>query len=80
MVRGEVALEAAFNGQRDLAPLLGDDDRDGVVLLGQADGGAMPRPEVAAHLGLIVSGRKHAAAAMRFSCRITAPSCSGEPG
>ena len=30
--------------------------------------------------GLTVSGRKHAAAATRSSWRMTAPSCSGEPG
>ena len=31
-------------------------------------------------IGLTVSGRKHAAAATRFSCITTAPSCSGELG
>ena len=30
--------------------------------------------------GLTVSGRKHAAAATRSSCTMTAPSCSGDDG
>ena len=38
----------AVEGNRDLPGLLGHDDRDGVVLLGQADRRAVPRAELAA--------------------------------
>src|SRR5262249_37794471 len=37
-------------------------------------------PSSLLNFGLTVSGRKHAAAATRSSCTITAPSCSGEVG
>ena len=50
-----------------------------VVLLGQADRGAVPRCRApCSSFGFTVSGRKQAAAATRSSCTITAPSCSGD--
>ena len=46
----EAALDLSVDDDRDAAGLLGHDDRHRVVLLGQADRGAMPRPELLAQL------------------------------
>ena len=43
----QVALEAAGDRQRNLPALLGHHHGDGVVLLGQADRGAVARAEIA---------------------------------
>ena len=74
----EPALDVAVQHQRNLAGFLGDHHGDGVVLLRQANRCAVTRPELAAQARVDVSGRKHAAAAIRSSCTMTAPSCSGD--
>ena len=51
-----------------------------VVLLGEPDRRAMTRTQSRLTSGFTDSGRKHAAAATRSPCTMTAPSCSGEPG
>ena len=56
------------------------DHRHGVVLLGETDGGAMARAELAAAGPADGQRRKQEAAAMRPSWMITAPSCSGAVG
>src|SRR6185503_9706232 len=47
LVGREPAMQPASNGQRHLASFLGNDDRKRVALLGQTDGGTMPRAEIA---------------------------------
>ena len=77
----EALLERPAEGDRDAAGLLAHHHHRGVGLLGEPERGAMARAERRrATRGFAESGRMHAAATTASSRRMTAPSCSGEPG
>ena len=56
----QVADQAAILGHRDLPRLLRDNDRDGVRLLGDANGGAVAGAKLRCGIGVVRQGQDHA--------------------
>jgi len=74
-----IGTEDGRRARRRQATLLARDDDDGIGLLGQADRGAMPRPDVPVDRDRVVAQRQKARRALDDQVApITAPSCSGE--
>ena len=74
LVRVQITFDLTVQGERERPGFLRRDQSDGVGLLGEPNGRTMTGPELLTQRGLTVRGRKQAAAAIRFSWMMTAPS------
>ena len=79
-VRVERALDLTVGDERDGAGLFRHDDGHRVVLLGEADGRAMPRAELLAQPRVDGQRQKAGRRGDRSPCTMTAPSWSGDSG